>query len=175
MRKLTIVIALLICAGLLSVWAYGRWFAPVTPRVHIPFAVQHAGAVVTAAFSIHQDLGYDFDLHLGFQEHDAEQRKRVRQIAGSGARRSGVADTGLPIPVHMQVVQFQPSGERVVYEEDRANLQLQGIGADYFDKIIDRISLQPGHYRVTITSLKDIPEMEGVPVSFVIGTYPSVG
>ncbi len=81
----------------------------------------------------------------------------------------------MPIPVHMQVVELQPNGVRVVYEKDRANLQLQGFGSDYFDKIIDRISLQPGRYRVTVTSLKDIPEMEGIPVSFVIGTYPTVG
>lgn len=45
---------------------------------------------------------------------------------------------------------------------------LTGASGLSFTRIIKDIRLKPGRYRLSVTSLKDIPELEGTPVTFEV-------
>jgi hypothetical protein len=101
--------ALLLGATLSYLWIHGRDLRPRAPSIRIPFAVQRAGAVVTADFALDRHLAYYFDLQLAFQNHNAE-RNTLQRIA-----------SGLPIPLHLQVVELDPGGAHRVREESRGS------------------------------------------------------
>lgn len=53
-----------------------------------------------------------------------------------------------------------------MFEQEISELRKTSDAADFFAKQIIELTLKPGHYRVSIESLKDVPELLGTPVIF---------
>jgi Domain of unknown function (DUF5625) len=164
--------ALLVCAITLMGSAKAGLPGPSKPPLLTPFAAQRAGSTVDTTVRIVEHLRYRFELRLYFS--NSEQRTHLGTILGSSGRRNDgtPADTGLPIPVHLRIETTKPNNGDVVYEQEKSQLPLSSWGADSFSKMIDTIDLPPGEYRVVVQSLKDIPQLDGIPISLSISHYP---
>jgi len=58
-------------------------------------------------------------------------------------------DPGIPTPLKLKVSVIEPAGGRVIVDKEIQKLMLRSWVGDSFDKHIDYIKLEPGHYRVS--------------------------
>jgi hypothetical protein len=128
------------------------------PPIELPFAVHQAGATVSTELWIVDKYKYPFVLRFEYKEKDKADQERVRKLVGSGGKNKWtgkIIDPGIPIPL---------------LEKDVLALGEDAHGINYFERDIDRnqIKIPPGLYRVTVQSLKDIPELANTKVFFVI-------
>ena len=144
---------------------------PRRPAFIVPFAVQRQGSRFATELEVTEAKTYTLTLRLGFKENDPADRKRVRALAGGGGRdkNGNLLEPGLEIPVRLTIVGIKPSAEKPLLEKTYLVKEQQGFTASSFSQLIDQVHMQPGIYRMSVESVQDIPELEGVPVSFAIG------
>jgi hypothetical protein len=143
------------------------------PPIELPFAVHQAGATVSTELWIVDKYKYPFVLRFEYKEKDKADQERVRKLVGSGGKNKWtgkIIDPGIPIPLKLTISIIESSGERTLLEKDVLALGEDAHGINYFERDIDRnqIKIPPGLYRVTVQSLKDIPELANTKVFFVI-------
>lgn len=138
--------------------------------VVVPFSAQVKGTVLELDVRLREERGYLFLLQLGFTRGDESSRRRVARLAGTGARNAdgGLVDTGLAIPLEMTIHRLQVPNATPVYRRQIANFALYSHSDTYYAKLVDRVPLAPGQYRIRIEALQDIPELQGTPVSLVV-------
>lgn len=136
---------------------------PPKPPISLPFSVEKAGNKVETGLQLAEERYYTFSLKLNYREGDQEDRKRVGALAGN----PGV-DDGIPIPLRLKIALIDAGGERTIVEKQTSSLELWAWGGHYFVKLIYGEKLAPGRYRVSLENLRDIPELDGVPVTFDI-------
>lgn len=145
------------------------------PPLILPFAAHKAGSVVTTEVRIVEHRVYYFDLRLGFKENDSEDRKRVQKLAGGFGRDKKSReplDYGISIPVRLKITTVDSSNDLIIYDKEIQKEEMSGFGANSFSKKIDRLELRPGHYRISLENLKDIPELNETPVFLGVGFNP---
>lgn len=150
------------------------WFGqsdPLKPPIIAPFEVQKVGAVFTTELHVVDHGIYTFILRLCFKENDAEDRKRVRKLAGDyGKDKNGkLIEPGVSIPLRLTISSIDEKGENPLLEREYVEAEMYSYGDDSFDKRIDLIELIPGRYRIRVESLSNVPELAGTPVYFGIG------
>jgi hypothetical protein len=143
------------------------------PPIELPFAVHQAGATVTTELRIVEKgpYNYPFNLNLLFNEKDGSDRDRVSKLAGSVGKNivtGKSTEPGIPISLKVTISVIDSSGVQPFLEKEILVGDLNGYSASYFSREIDSIRLTPGLYRVTIQSLKDIPELANTKVIFAI-------
>lgn len=152
------------------------WFGsgPPKPPLIVPFAVHKAGTIFTTELEIVDHRSYRFSLRLGFKEHDKADRDRVEKLAGKYGRdkNGNLLHPGIAIPLKVNISVIDSSGERTIYDQKIVEEEMYGYGADHYSKTIGAVALRPGHYRFTIESMQDIPELTETPVSLGIGWAP---
>lgn len=138
-----------------------------------PFEVQKAGNKVEIEYRAVEHRGYLFDLRLMYKEGDREDRERVRKLAGRYEKdNSGkLIEPGVPILLRFKISVIDASGERLILDQEISELRKTSHGADSFNKRIIEVPLKPGRYRISVESLKDVPELFETPVIFSIGFY----
>jgi hypothetical protein len=141
-------------------------------NLNLPFQAGVKGAVLDTQFRVRTTEGYNFNLDLHFRENNAQDRERVRELAGTGQynRAGRQINTGLPIPVRLRVSRIGDGVESVVLDGAFTDHDLEGFSASYYAKIITGARLEPGTYRVRIEALQDIPELNDVLVQLDIHT-----
>jgi hypothetical protein len=137
---------------------------PRQPLV-LPFAAAHKGTVLTTDFQATEDRIHLFLLlfkeksvlpqYMGSGGYDPKARKRL--------------DNGLPIPLRLTVSRLDPSEASPLFDKEFFELELQGMSATDYSKMITAIKLSPGNYRVRLEALRDIPELAEASIKFVIG------
>ncbi|MBU0484385.1 MAG: hypothetical protein KKB30_07725 [Proteobacteria bacterium] len=143
----------------------------LTPPVVLPFAVQKAGNKVETELRIVDHREYIFSLCFNYKEGDQLDRERVKKLVGDNyADKNG--DPGIQTPLKLKITALQSTGENVIIEKDISDIRLRSWGGDSFSKHIDYIIMKPGHYRVSVESLKDSPELIGTEIFLTIGIYP---
>jgi hypothetical protein len=176
----------ILIAVLLSSPMWGCASAPIYPSV--PFAVQHAGTTMVQDVKLVHDRNYE--LYLRYYHGGAEDSKRVAKLTGSGAYRIGESgeriygDTGIPVYLELKIMGLDEVVKGFYFEERLyvGPVSAGGVewvdgkpskGTDkaYIEKIIKSIRLKPGLYRITLKSLRDIPELKGTSVAFKLGWY----
>jgi hypothetical protein len=142
------------------------------PPIKLPFAVHQAGATVSTELRIVEECRYPFSLKFMYNEKDKADQERVRKLVGRYERDvSGkLLEPGIPIPLKLTINAIDSSGERTLLEKEVLALGQEGHGINFFDRDFDLIQLSPGLYRVTVQSLKDIPELANTKVILCI--YP---
>ena len=140
------------------------------PPLSVPFSVQKMGSKVETELQIVEHRSYFFDLQLMFKETE-EDRKRVRKLAGDVMidKNGKAIEPGVPIVLKFKVSEIDTSGEALILEQKFADLKLVSSSANSFNKRIATVILKPGKYRVSVESLKSIPDLVGTPVVFRIG------
>jgi hypothetical protein len=145
---------------------------PPKPPIEIPFEVHKAGAKVETEIRVVEHREYIFDLEFKFKENDSEDRARVKKLVGDDYQLKN-GDPGIHIPLRFKITSINAAGETPIFEKeilDPQDLRLKSWGGNNFDKLIAYFVLKPGLYRVSLESLKDIPELIGTPV-FLRITY----
>ena len=137
------------------------------PPIVLPFAVEKAGNKVETEMRIVEHREYTFSLQFSYKEGDQADRARVKRLVGDDMQDKN-GDPGIPTPLKLKVSVIEPAGGRVIVDKEIQKLRLRSWGGDSFDKHIDYIKLEPGHYRVSIESLQDAPDLTGIPVALVI-------
>lgn len=144
---------------------------PPKPPIKLPFEVQMAGSKVETEMRIVERKQYSFALQFSYREGDQEDRTRVRKLVGSYEkdRNGNLIDAGIPTPLRFKINIIDAAGERPMLEQEIQVLELTSWGGDSFGKIFAFVTLDPGHYRVSVESLKDAPEIVGTTITFMIG------
>lgn len=141
-----------------------------TPPLTLPFEVQRTGSKVETELFVVDHREYSFSLKFGFKENDGEDRARVKKLVGDdGQFKNG--DPGISTPLRIKINLIDASGDKPLFEQEISVLRLRSWGGNGFDKHIAYVVLKPGHYRVSVESLKDVPELVGTPIAFGIGFY----
>lgn len=104
-----------------------------------------------------------------------EDASRLTKLAGQfGRDKSGkLVRPGISIPLKLQVSVIDAAGERIVYDKKVHEEEMLSNGGMGIEKLIDSIELKPGRYRISVQSLKDIPELAENPISFGICNWPN--
>jgi hypothetical protein len=176
---LTAIILLLSCiTGCAAPTRYSM--APELP-VTLPFAVDKAGATVSTDLRIVKNLpngepyGYISTLHFEYKQNDSIDRQRVRKLVDKWWDKSGNIHYPVisSIPLRLKISALDSFGnERVVSDKTVYLGEESGFSATYFSRYVEeRLNLSAGLYRVTIQSLRDVPELAGTTVTFGI-YYP---
>jgi hypothetical protein len=177
----TVPLFLIIISILLSSIIAGCATAPFYPPV--AFDVHQADATaVTEVNLIHDEI---YELRLLLYRNSKTDYERVHKLAGSGRSRQVAPgqwvqiDDGVPIYVELKIVGLSEEVKGFSLEEKLYVKELMGGGlcpepspgktAGCFLKKIKSIRLKPGLYRITLRSLRDIPELEGTRVAFWFG------
>jgi len=149
---------------------------PTTPPVELPFAVHQKGATVSTELRIIEEgpYRYPFDLKFMYNEKDKADRERVRKLVGRYERdaRGKLREPGIPIPLKLTIsaIDSSASGERFLLKKEVFVGACYAYGRNDFLRRIDedQSKMSPGIYRVTVQSLKDIPELADTKVFFTI-------
>jgi len=120
-----------------------------------------------------EEKEYRFALLLMCRNGEAADFERVRKLAGRYERDKygKLIEPGVPIILRLGIYAIEPSGERLVLEQDVSELRRTSAGSCQFNKQVAYLVLKPGHYRVSVESLIDVPELIGTPVEFQIAFY----
>jgi len=142
--------------------------------IELPFAVHQAGATVSTELRIVERYrgyphNYPFDLVFIFGKGDEVDRARVRKLTGGGGTINGQpAEPGIQIPLKITIHFIDASGEKLFLEKEIITRAIWAWRIDRFYRNIDTIHMPPGLYRVTVMSLKNIPELAGTKVTLYI-------
>jgi hypothetical protein len=166
---------------LLSSIIVGCATAPIYPSV--PFAVHKAGTTISQDVKLVHDLTYE--LYLRYYHKGGEDSKRVVRLAGSGYYHKDEAgklipvNDGIPVYLELKIEGLDEAVKGFDFEEKLFvgfvvaggiewvdGKQNKDTDKAYLDRIIKRIRLKPGLYRITLKSLRDIPDLEGTSIAF---------
>lgn len=142
------------------------------PPVLIPFALQKSGGKVETLFRITEERLYSFNLRYMSKEGDQLDSFRVRKLVGGSTRdKNGVLiDPGVPHSLRLIVNETESTGEKALIDEifQIHKLGLFSHGAGSFTKEITAARLKKGHYKATVISLQDVPELDGTLINFSV-------
>lgn len=146
---------------------------PPKPPINLPFEVQKSGSRVETEMRIVEEKEYRFALLLLYKKDAMADFERVRKLAGySDLDKFGkLLRPGVPVLLKFKINIIDSAGERLMLEQDVSELRTTSMGSGQFNKQIVYLVLKPGHYRVSVESLRDVPELIGTPVEFQIGFY----
>jgi len=139
--------------------------------IELPFAAHKVGTSVSTELRIITDQKYYFSLMFMFNENDAKDRARVKKQAGEGGIYTLTGESitpGIPIPLKLKITTVDSSGERLFLEKQVCKGILSAEGSNHYIRDIDLIYLPQGRYRVSVQTLKDIPELADTKVVFMI-------
>ncbi|MBI5556779.1 MAG: hypothetical protein HY885_04015 [Deltaproteobacteria bacterium] len=138
--------------------------------LHFPFEVQRAGNKIETELQVLERREYSFSLRFGFKENDEVDRARVKKLVGDHMidKYGKLVEPGIPIPLRLRINVVDVAGERTIFEKEISEQGLWAWGGVDFAKLIESMILKPGHYRISVETLKDIPELIGIPVTFNI-------
>jgi hypothetical protein len=143
------------------------------PPLRLPFAVQKVGTKIETEIDVVDYRNYIFSLRFMFNEHDQSDRARIYKLVGDRPHvNTNDGDPGVPTPLDFGISQIDASGEKPISDQELKELRLMSWGGDTFDKHIAFVNLKPGHYRVSVESLRDAPELIGIPIIFIMGSDP---
>lgn len=171
--RFSILIFLFLLTIFLSSAIVGCYASGPRPPIELPFAVHQASATVSTELRIVDNYTYPYVLRFVYEEKNYADRERVRKLVGSGARNrltGEFKEPGIQIPLKITVNVIDSSGERTFLEKEILTGGLDSFNSKYYERDIDRnqIRIPPGLYRVTVQSLKNIPELANTKVIFII-------
>jgi hypothetical protein len=140
------------------------------PPITLPFEVQKAGAEVESDVQVVEHREYIFSLVFRFDEKNPVDRSRVKKLVGDdGQNKDG--DPGISTPLRLKITLIGSGSEEPVFDQEIQSLRLRSWGGNFFSKHIAYVRLKPGHYRIRVQSLKDVPELGGTKTDFAVGYY----
>lgn len=133
----------------------------------LPFAVHKADETVSAEVNISNDRVYPFAMSFGFNEHDATDKARVRNLVGEYEQDKGgqLRKPGLEIPLRVQINLLQAAGKTPLVDQTVMVGRKYGQGVGSFRREVGVIRLTPGRYEIRTQSLFDHPELEHTAVT----------
>jgi len=144
--------------------------APATPSITLPLNLKLAGSRVVFDLHVVEEAIYSFSLVFMFGEHNSIDRARAKRLAGGYDldQWGRLVNPGLAIFLELEIRQIQPISQSTLVKMNSSELPLSSWGGDNFSKVIYDAHLNPGDYKVSVTSLVSFPEEEGAKVFFSI-------
>lgn len=154
---------------------------PSSLPLFVPFEAQKAGSAFTTEIWVVEHRIYIFAVALGVKkgattEETIKNARQLDKLAGqSGRDENGkLYRPGISIPLKLKVSAIEPSDERIIYDKEAYEEEVISHGRRGIAKLIDSIELKRGRYRVSIQSLKNIPELVDNPITFGIYRWPNI-
>lgn len=144
---------------------------PPKPPLIVPFEAQKAGSTFTTELQVVEHRNYEFALLLKPKKGaNIEEVKRLIELAEGepGYKNGKPLSYGISIPLKLKISVIESSGEKLIYDKEITKEQMISAGGMGIEKVIDSIELRPGRYRISVQSLKDIPELVSTPITFGI-------
>lgn len=144
------------------------------PPIQLPFAIQKKGNKVEIKLRVVEHRHYLFNIQFMYKEGDQVDRARVMKLAGE----YNLIESGVPIQLRLKINSIEAAGEQTLIKD--SILQPEEIrkishSSTSFNKQFAVVNLKPGHYKISVESLRDVPELIGTPVVFQIGRDPKTG
>ena len=144
---------------------------PRVPPITLPFPVHKAGARVETDVRIAEDRDYRFILMFMFKT--PEERKRISELVGGSYIVTDLKDRpvrpGVTVPVRLTVRSIRNGEPNELLLDERFLTEAhEAYSANYFNRFFAVMRLAQGQYRVTVETLQDVPEFEGVESNFYI-------
>ena len=141
------------------------------PPITLPFPVHKAGARVETDVRIVEDRSYRFILMFMFKT--PEERKRISELVGGSYIETDLKDRpvrpGVTVPIRLTVRSMRNGEPHELLRDERYLTQAsEGFSANSYYRFFASIGLTPGQYRVTVETLRDVPEFAGVEAKFFI-------
>jgi hypothetical protein len=141
-----------------------------TARSETPFLAGKAGSSVYIGVHIPLRRTYRFSLDFHLNGTDEQQTAQLNRVLDKNHAQAndGPQRNEAEIPVHLRIVRME--GEATVGIIDKSFEEERRVGTDpakYSMKITD-IELVPGEYRIRIEALKDLDEVNGLPITFSV-------
>ncbi len=139
------------------------------PYYELPFSVQYVGSRIEMELPITETRYYAFALGFKSKEGDYVERERMWKLAGDGGydKTGKYIDNGIPIFLKLKIVPINKQ-KQIVLDKEISELRTISHNSTTITKEITRIELDPGRYRVIVENQKDIPEMNGADIRFLI-------
>jgi hypothetical protein len=164
---------------------------PSPPIYDRPFAVGTVGTAIQIDLQIEKErFGWYFVVKFAFD--DDVDRESVFNLMGHGTYLNGIYETGIDTPVRLEIERLD--GQEVHAEDvwegnsmvrvDRIDLPrthasvayarevhpqaVIAYGQYFFYRSLGFLMFKPGKYRVTVTALKNIPEIKSLKTSVSI-------
>lgn len=149
------------------------WLTACT-KSDFPFEAQKARNAIEVKLWVLEHRSYVFNLRFMYKEEDLEDRLRVKKLVGEYNRDNDgkLIEPGIPILLRLKIDVNDDSGLRPMLDREISELMRTGHGSDFYDKEIAAVILKPGHYRIMVESVHDVPELIGTPVMLHIGRDP---
>jgi|CXWL01.1.fsa_nt_gi hypothetical protein len=169
-------------------------FTPSPPIYDRPFAIGTAESTVQLDLQIKKErFGWNFIVTFAFEK-DAE-RRNVLKLLGHTMYVDGSYDKnepGIDTPVRLEIerldgeeahaedvwefenmapvdsVALPHEHSRIVYAREVHPHGVAAVGHHFFERTLGFLLFKPGKYRVTVTALKNIPEINSLKTSFSI-------
>lgn len=148
-----------------------------TPPIELPFAVHKAGATVSTEMTVKEAHRYWFELiFLHNKADDEAERERLEKVIGGWGRdKEGKRiKPGMQIPLKISINVIEQSREHTVFEKEMFLGDLWAGGYHGYCREIGYIEIPAGRCRITVQSMKDIPELANSKVILAI-RYQSQG
>ena len=168
-RALLLAAAILVMLGCTLVWSG----SPSSGSRSVPFPIGKAGATVTAELLVPEKRPYTLLLQYEFKKNHRMDRARAWKLAGGTPVEETpgkwIVEPGAELRIRVNVSRRQEDGDRVIEEKtiDRPRI------TSWDDKTIVaellNVSLDPGSYVFTVTSLDDAPLFVGAPTNLFLG------
>lgn len=132
------------------------------PPTKFPFPVHKEGATVTTEMKIKKAHHYWFELtFLHNKADDDAERERLKKLVGSWQKNheGESMEPGIPIPIKITVSVIDSSGVRNVFEKELLVGSVWSGGVGGWNRAIGAIEIPAGYSRITVQSMKDIPEL----------------
>ncbi len=146
------------------------------PPLNLPFNVQKSGSKVETELWVARHRVYSFNLMFMAKQNDQGDRVRIGELAGRWAtdqnRQPIEVEPGVPVLLKLRIDLIKSSGINTILEKEFSDIRTAGGNADFVYKKITLVPLKPGHYRISIESLKDAPKLQETPVIFQISSDP---
>lgn len=132
-----------------------------SPPISTPIDLTAADKKTEILMRIKQAHFYNFELRFMFQKDDQIDRARVKKLVGEQGNNGSNINLGISTPLKIKIEKLDLANNYVIYEGDVSEMPVSSYGADHFTKIIYRLELAPGDYRVIILNKTAIRELSG--------------
>jgi hypothetical protein len=141
------------------------------PPIELPFEVYKAGATVTTELWIVKKGIHQYLFGLEFEYNKKDKSENIWKLVGSWEKDEETGKSvkpGIMIPLKIKIKNSNSLGGKPIFEKEILLGELDGCSEKYCSRTIGNYPLTPGHYNITIQSLRDIPELANTNVIFTI-------
>ncbi|SJM93437.1 DUF5625 family protein [Crenothrix polyspora] len=133
--------------------------------IDTPIALHKAGNVIETDFKIEQDDKISLKLRF-FVNDQPGDRNRLLDFLGREAGIGFSVPQTVTVPLKIKIIKYTDVKKSVILNKTYTTTGLVSSGETTLDRLIDKLSITSGNYRIRIETIKDFPQLIDTKVQF---------